>query len=230
MRKKLLSFAVLGCFIVFAQTSIVSAQLPNFKSYFDSGLYELGSPGTVIFDIQTFDVAFNISRIGVTLYLPKTDGTTFETEFFGKDYGENPLQIPANNKTFLPINFIIPDRTDLKSGHFAYLFEVDIKPENATIYSHETYGPEEAMIYGEYCIIYNPESLPSPTPTSEPTPSPLPTISSPSPTATTTPENTDYNNKPEETLTLTPTEIALIATIAIAVVLGIIAVWALKRK
>jgi hypothetical protein len=229
VRKKFLSFAVLVCFIVFAQTSIVSAQLPNFKPYFDSRLYELGSTGTVIFDIQTFDVAFDIGTIGITLYFPKIDGTTFETEFFGKDYGENPLQIPANNKTSLPINFIIPDRTDLKSGHFAYLFEVDIKPQNATTYSHETYGPEEAIVYGEYCIIYNPESLPSPNPTSEPTLSPLPTNSSPLPTATTTPENTDYN-KPGDTITLTPTEIALIAAIAIAVVLGIIAIWALKRK
>jgi len=229
VRKKFLSFAVLACFVVFAQTSIVSAQLPNFKSYFDRGLYELGSTGTVVFDIQTFDVSFNISRIGVTLYFAKTDGTTFETEFFGKDYGENPLQIPANNKTLLPINFIIPDRTDIKSGHFAYLFEVDIKPENANTYSHETYGPEEATIYQEYCIIFNPESLPSPTPTSESSPSPPSANSSPSPTATTTPENTDYD-KPGDTITQNPTEIALIAAIVIAVVLGIIAIWALKRK
>ena len=229
MRNKLLSFAVLGCLIVFAQTSIVSAQLPNFKAYFDSTFYELGSTGTVIFDIQTFDIAFNISTIGITLYFPKTDGTTFKTEFFGNHYGENPLQIPANNKTSLPINFIIPDRTDLKSGRFAYLFEVDIKPQNETTYSHETYGPEEAMIYGEYCIVYNPESLPSPNPTSTPTLPPLPTNSSPLPTATATPENTDYN-KLGDTIALTATEIALIVAIAIALFLGIIAVWALKRR
>ena len=229
MRKKLLSFTVLSCFIVLAQTSIVSAQLPNFKPYFDRSLYEMGSTGAVIFDVQTFDVAFNISMFGVTLYFPKTDGTTFETEFFSKDYGENPLQIPANNKTSLFINFIIPDRTDLKSGYFAYLFEVDIKPQNATTYSHETYGPEGAMVYGEYCIVYNPESFPSPNPTSEPTLSPLPTESSPLPIATSTPENNDYS-KPDDTITLTPTEIALIAAIAIAIVLAIIAVWALKRK
>ena len=229
MRKKLLSLVALACFIVLAQTSILSAQLPNFRPYFDRALYEIGSPGTVIFDVQTFDVAFNISMFGVTLYFPKTDGTTFETEFFSKDYGENPLQIPANNETSLFINFIIPDRPDLKSGYFAYLFEVDIKPENATTYTHESYGPEEAMVYGEYCIVYNPESLPSPNPTSQPTISPPPTEPSPTPVATSTPENTNYS-KPGDTITLTPTEIALIVAIAIAIVFGIIAVWALKRK
>jgi hypothetical protein len=214
---------------VLAQTSILSAQLPNFRPYFDRALYEMGSPGTVIFDVQTFDVAFNISMFGVTLYFPKTDGTTFETEFFSKDYGENPLQIPANNETSLFINFIIPDRPDLKSGYFAYLFEVDIKPENATTYTHESYGPEEAMVYGEYCIVYNPESLPSPNPTSQPTISPPPTEPSPTPVATSTPENTNYS-KPGDTITLTLTEIALIVAIATAIVFGIIAVWALKRK
>ena len=229
MRNKLLLFAVLGCLIVFAQTSIVSAQLPNFNAYFDRTFYELGSTGMLISDIHTSDTAFNISAIGIRLYFPKIDGTIFETEFFGKGYGENAFQIPANNKTSLPINFIIPDRTDLKSGHFAYLFEVDIKPENATTYTHETYGPEEAMVYGEYCILFNPESLPSPNPTSEPKISPPHTNSSPSPTVTTTPGNTDYSGL-GDTITLTPTEIALIATIAVAVVLGIIAIWALKRK
>ena len=229
MRKKLLSFAVLACFIVLAQTSILSAQLPNFRSFFDRTLYERGSTGTVIFDVQTFDVAFNISLFGVTLYFPKTDGTTFETEFFSQDYGENPLQIPANNETSLFVNFIIPDRPDLKSGYFAYLFEVDIKPENATTYTHESYGPEEAMVYGEYCIIFNPQSLPSPNPISEPTISPSPTNSSPSPTVTPTHGNTDYG-EPGDTITLTPIEIDLIAAIAVAVVLGIIAIWALKRK
>jgi hypothetical protein len=228
MRTKFLWFAILLCIIIFAHASIVSAQLPNFKPYFDSVLYELGSTGTVIFEIQTFDVAFDVSKIGVTLYFPTTDGTIFETEFFGENYGENPLELPANNQTWLLISFIVPDRTDLKSGRFAYLFEVDIRPQNTTTYSHETYE-EEAMTYGEYCIIYNPDSLPSPEPTSSPTPSPAPTNSSPTPTATPTPENTDYN-EPGDTIILTPTEIALIVAVIIAAVFGIIAIWALKRK
>jgi len=231
MKKKLLSIAILSWFILFAQTSIVSAQLPNFNLYFNSRFYDLGSPGMVILDIQTFDVAFDISRIGITLYFPKTDGTIFETEFFGENYGETPLQIPTDNKTSLPIGFKIPERTDLKSGYFSYLFEVDIRPQNTTTYSHETYGPEEATSYGEYCIIFNPEGFPSPDPTSEPTPTPVPTNPTPIPTSTPTPtpENTD-GNQPEDTIVLTVTEVALIVTIVIAVVLGTIAVWALKRK
>lgn len=231
MKKKLLSFAVLSWFILFAQTSIVSAQLPNFNLYFNSVVYELGSTGLVITDIQTFDVPFEISRIGITLYFPITDGTVFETEFVGENYGETPLQIPADNKTSVPISFKIPERTDLKSGRFSYFFEVDIRPQNTTTYSHETYGPEEATAFGEYCFVYNPEGIPSPDPTSEPTPTPVPTnpTSTPTSTPTITPENTD-GNQPEDTIMLTATEVALIVTIIIAVVFGIIAVWALKRK
>ncbi len=233
MRNKLLSFAVLSCFVVFSCTSIVSAQLPNFQPNFDRKIYELDSIGTVFFYVQTFDVAFDISRVGVTLYLPKTDGTTFETEFFGEDYGESPLQIPANNQTSLAFNFRIPERTDLESGSFFYLFEIYIRQQNTTIYSHETYGPDgipvEATSYGENCIIFNPASLPSPDPTNEPTPSSVPTTPTPTPTSSPTPTPTE-NDQPADIIALTPTEIALIGAIAIAVVFGIIAVWALKRK
>ena len=229
MRSKFLLFVISSCIVVFSFTSLVSAQLPNFQPNFDRKIYELGSMGTVFFYVQTFDVAFDISRVGVTLYLPKTDGTTFETEFFGEDYGESPLQIPANNQTSLAFNFIIPERTDLESGNFFYLFEIYIRPQNTTTYSHETYGPEEAIAYGEPCIIFNPESLPSPDPTNEPTPTPVPTTTTPTPTLAPTPKPTE-NNQPSDTITLTPTEIALIGAIVIAVVFGIIAIWAIKRK
>ena len=226
MKKKLLSFAVLSWFILFAQTSIVSAQLPNFNLYFNSVVYELGSTGLVITDIQTFDVAFEISRIGITLYFPKTDGTVFETEFFGENYGETPLQMPADNKTSLPIGFKIPERTTLKSGNFYYLFEIYIRPQNTTTYSYESYGLEEAKAYGEECILYVPQSIPSPTPTIEPTPTPVPAT----PTPTLTPEPTAGYNQPADTITLTATEVALIVVTIIAAVFGAIAVWALKRK
>ena len=220
MRNKLLSLVVLSCFVVFTFTSFVSANLPNFNPYFDRKFYDLGSTGTVIFDVQTFDVAFDISMVGVTLYLPKTDGTNFETEFFGENYGENPLQIPTDTQLSLSFNFRIPERTDLISGSFFYLFEIYIRPQNTTTYSHESYGPEEAIAYGEECILYVPQSLPSPIPTIEPTTTPAPTP---------TPEPTE-NNQPADIIGLTATEVALIVVTIIAIVFGIIAVWALKRK
>jgi hypothetical protein len=229
MRKKLLSFVVLSCLVLFSLMSCVSAQLPNFNPYFDRIYYDLGSAGMVTFDIQTFDVAFDIDTIGVTLYFPKTDGTNFETEFFGEDYGESPLQIDANTQISLPFNFIIPQITDLKNGYFFYIFEVYIRPQNTTTYSQESYGPVEATAYGEKCILYNPATLPSPSPTSDPTPTPVPTASTPTPTPTPTPKPTG-NNQPSDTIALTPTEVALIVAIVVALVFGIIAVWALKRK
>lgn len=233
MRNKSLSFVILSCLFVFSYTSIVSAQLPNFIPNFDRKIYELGSPGTVFFYVQTFDVAFDISRVGVTLYLPKTDGTTFETEFFGEDYGETPLQLPANNQSTLAFNFRIPERTDLESGNFFYLFEIYIRQQNTTTYSRVTYGENDtavaATFYGEPCLILNLESLPSPDPTTEPTPTPVPTTTTPTPTPAPTPKPTE-NDQPSDTIALTTTEIALIAAIVIAVVFGIIAVWALKRK
>ncbi len=226
MRNKVLSLVALNCFVVFALSSFVSAQLPNFNPYFDRKFYELGSTGTVTFVVQTFDVAFDISEVGVTLYLPQTDGNSFETEFFGENYGESPLQIPADTQVSLSFNFVIPEETNLKAGNFFYLFEIYIRPQNTTTYSHESYGPEEAKAYGEECILYVPQSIPSPIPTIEPTPTPVP----PTPTPTLTPVPTEENNQPADTIGLTATEGALIAVTIIAVIFGIIAVWALKRK
>jgi hypothetical protein len=230
MRRSLFSFIVFSCVISLFSVSFVFAQLPTFYPYFDRKFYELGSTGIVMFDVQTYDVAFDISKVGVTLYLPKTDGTTFETEFFGENYGENPLQIPADTQISLPFNFKIPDRTDLKSGSFSYLFEIYIRPQNTTTYSHETYGPEEAKAYGEECILYVPQSIPSPIPTNEPTPTPVPMTSPPTPTPVLTPAPTEGYDQPADTIRLTATEIALIVVTIIAVGLGAIAVWALKRK
>lgn len=230
MRSSLLSFIVLSCVISLFSVSFVFAQLPNFYPYFDRKFYELGSTGIVTFDVQTYDVAFDISEVRVTLYLPKTDGTTFETEFFGENYGENPLQIPADTQISLPFTFKIPDRTDLKSDSFSYLFEIYIRPQNTTTYSHETYGPEEAKAYGEECILYVPQSIPSPIPTIEPTPTPVPMTPTPTPTPALTPEPTEGYDQPADTIRLTATEVALIVVTIIAVVLGAIAVWALKRK
>ena len=226
MRNKVLSLVALNSFVVLALASFVSAQLPNFNPYFDRRFYELGSTGTVTFVVQTFDVAFDISEVGVTLHLPQTDGTYFETEFFGDNYGESPLQIPADTQVPLSFNFKIPERTTLKSGNFYYLFEIYIRPQNTTTYSYESYGLEEAKAYGEECILYVPQSIPSPIPTIKPTPTPVP----PTPTPTLTPEPTEENNQPAYTIGLTATEGALIVVTIFAVVFGIIAVWALKRK
>ena len=226
MKSNFLSFVLLSCFVVFTLISLVSAQLPNFKSYFDRKFYDLGSTGIVTFDVKTFDESFDISMIGVTLFLPKNDGALFETEFFGENYGENPLQIPADTQLSLSFSFKIPERTDLISGFFSYYFEMDIRPQNTTTYSHEAYGPEVALAYGENCILYVPESIPSPSPIIGPTPTPVPTTTPPS---TPTPEP-NGDNQPAGTITLTSTEVALIATIIIATVFAIVAVWALKRK
>ncbi|TRO52635.1 hypothetical protein E2P61_03360, partial [Candidatus Bathyarchaeota archaeon] len=119
--------------------------------------------------------------------------------------------------------------TDLKNGYFFYIFEVYIRPQNTTTYSQESYGPVEATAYGEKCILYNPATLPSPSPTSDPTPTPVPTASTPTPTPIPTPKPTG-NNQPSDTIALNPTEVALIVAIVVALVFGIIAVWALKRK
>ena len=228
MKTSYYSFVLLSCFVVFTLISSVSAQLPNFKPYFDRKYYNLGSTGTFTFDVETFDESFDISMIGVTLYLPKTDGTLFETEFFGNYYGDSPLQLPANTDSSLSFNFKIPAITGLTSGVFYYYFEMDIRPQNTTTYSHESYGPDEASTFGGNCILIVPESIPSPSPILEPTPTPV-QIPTPTPTPTPTPEPNE-DNQPAETIMLTSTEVALIATIIIAAVFAVIAVWALKRK
>lgn len=226
MRNTCLYFLVLSCVILPFSVAIVFAQLPNFNPYFDRKFYELGSTGTVTFEVKTFDNAYDISMAGVKLHLPKSDGTNFETEFFGDKYDENPLQIPANTQIPLNFNFRIPDRNDLESGNFFYLFEISIRPQNTTEYTYETYGPEQAQAYGEECILYVPQSIPSPTPTAKPTPTPIPLT----PTPTLTPNPTDNTNQPLQLIEFSVTEIALIAVTIIAIILGIIAIWALKRK
>ena len=226
MKSSLLSFALLSCFVLFTLISLVSAQLPTFNPNFDRKFYNLGSTGTVSVNVETFDEPFDVSMIGVTLYLPKNDKTFFETEFLGENYGESPLQIPENTQLSLSFVFTIPQGNDLTSGDVYYSFEVDIRPQNTTTYSHEVYGPEVALSYGENCILIVPQSIPSPSPTIEPTPTPVPTTT---PTPTPTPES-NGDDQPAGAITLTLTEVALIATIITATVLAVIAVWAIKRK
>jgi hypothetical protein len=212
MKKSCLLFGLLSCLIVFAFVSSVSAQLPHFIPNFDRIDYVLGSTGTVTFDIETFDQAFDISMMGVTLYFTITDGRIFETEFFGENYGETPFQIAAHANVSVSFDFTIPQIDDLASGFFYYIFEMDIRVQNTTTYYHESSELQQALYYEYPCILQGPQSSPLPTPIIEPTPTPVRT---PSPTPTPTPT-------PSPTPTPTPTPLGVFLPIEVLFGIGVI--------
>jgi hypothetical protein len=229
--RKLLVSALLSCLITCTLVSSVSAQLPYFTVNFDRLSYDVGSTGMVIINIQNTDQAFayDIREMGFQLYLPRSDGTFFVTEFFGKNYTDSPLQIPAYSNVAVYIDFNIPQRSDLVSGLFSYDFEVHIKEQGTPTYSHFDPGQRVATCYGYNCILLSPESPPLPTPTIEPTPTPTPT---PSPTPTPTPT-------PSPTPTPTPIDffsvevlfgIGIIIAVVIIIILVIIILVILKKR
>lgn len=210
--KKLLVSVLLSCLITCTFVSLVSAQLPLFTVNFDRIFYDVGSTGTVIINIQTTDQAFDIREMGLQLYLPRTDRTFFVTEFFGENYNDSPLQIPAYGNISVYVSFNIPQRSDLVSGIFYYTFEVWLREQGATTYSHHTPGQLKATSNDYNCILLSPDVTLSPGPTPTPTPIPTPTQT---PIPTTTPTSTP-----------TPTPTPIIDFFSVEVLLGIVIIIA----
>ena len=173
MNKNSLLFCIILLACCYLMVGVASAQSRYSHVNFDRIFYELGSTGTVTITIESFDVSADIGSIGVSLYFTKTDGTLFETEFIGENYGDSPLVIPADTSTKLSFDFNIPQRSDLKSGVFFYVFELYIREHGTVQYSHDSNGPYTALSDGYQCNLQLPQ--PTPTPTASPTATPTPT-------------------------------------------------------
>jgi hypothetical protein len=193
---------------------------------FDRISYDVGSTGSVMINIITADQAFEIRELGFQVYLPRSDRTFFVTEFFGEDYGETPLQIPAYDNVSVYIDFNIPQRSDLVSGIMYYNFEVDIREQGSTTYSAHTPGQLEAKSFDVTCLLLSYEATPSPgsTPTPTPTPTSTPT---PTPTPTTTPTPT---STPTPTPTINFFLVAVLFGIGIIAVVVIIIILVMLKK
>jgi hypothetical protein len=230
--KKLVVFLLLSCLIMCTFLSSASALLPYFTPTFDRLDYYLGSAGAVKVEIATNDQAFDIREIGFQLYFPRIDGTDFVTQLFEENYGDTPLQIPAYDSANVTIEFTIPQRNDLISGPFYYVFNVTLREQGTNTYSEETSGQQTAQLGDNDCVLITSEATPSPTPTTEPTPTPS---STPNPTPSTTPTPT-----PTTTPTPTPTPTPIdffslevlygIAIVVAAIMIIIILVMLKKRK
>ena len=230
--KKPFVFLLLSCLIMCTFLSSASADLPWFAPTFDRVDYYLGSAGAVKVEISTTEQAFDIRGIGFQLYFPRMDGTDFVTQLFEENYGDTPLQIPAYNSTDVTIEFTIPQRNDLISGPFYYVFNVTLREQGTDTYSEVTSERLPAQLDDISCVLIASEATPSPTPTTEPTPTPS---STPTPTPSTTPTPT-----PTTTPTPTPTSTPIdffslevlygIAIVVAAVMIIIILVMLRKRK
>jgi hypothetical protein len=230
--KKAIVVLLLSCLIIGGLASSVSALLPYFTPIFNKVDYYLGDPGVVQVNIETNDQAFDIKEMGFQLYFTRTDGTIFVTQFFGVNYADdNPLQVPANDDVNVTINFDIPQRDDLISGQFYYVFDVTLREQGTTTYYTESSGQQIAQVGDNNCYLSTSEATPSPTPTTEPTPTPS---STPTPTPTPTPTTTPT---PTPTPTSTPTPIDFFSVevlygigIAIAAVVIILILVLLKKR
>ena len=227
MKSSLLFPVFLVFMLIFAPVSLVSAQLPHFSPNFDRVIYDSGSPGSIALDIENSGQSFEIGTIGIRLYFVKTDGSTFKTEFFGKDYGANPFLLLPNAQELIFVDFVMPQRTDLVFGGFYFIFEMNIREQNTTTYHLETSGPHQAEYDGNPCILLPPQSTPEPSPSNGPTPTPVPTTPTPKPTSspTATPSST-----PEEMLGIFLSFEALVAIVVAFAVLIVLMVIIIVRK
>jgi hypothetical protein len=229
--KKIVVFLLLSCLIMCIFLSSASAELPYFTPTFDKIDYYLGSTGAVKVEIATNDQAFDIREMGFQLYFPRTDGTDFVTQLFEVNYGDTPLQISTYDSANETIEFTIPQRNDLISGPFYYVFNVTLREQGTTAYSEETSERQPAQLGDNTCVLIASEATPSPTPTTEPTPTPS---STPTPTPSTTPTPTPTTT-PTPTPTPTPIdffslEILYGIAIVVAVVMIIIILFMLKKR
>jgi hypothetical protein len=230
--RKLVVFLPLSCLIMCTFLSSALALLPYFTPTFDRIDYYLGSTGAVKVEIATNDQAFDIREIGFQLYFPRTDGTDFVTQLFEENYGDTPLQIPAYDTANVTVEFTIPQRNDLISGPFYYVFNVTLREQGTDIYSEVPTERLPAQLGDNNCVLIASEATPSPTPTTSPTPTPS---SIPTPTPSTTPTPT-----PTTTPTPTPTPTPIdffslevlygIAIVVATVMIIIILVMLKKRK
>lgn len=234
MNKSLVS-VLLSCLIASIFVSSVSAQLPYFTLNFDRIYYNLGSTGAVAIEIRTTDQAFDIREMGFQLYFPTTGGVYFVTELYRENYGDSPLQIPAYDSVTVYVDFAIPQRSDLVSGIFYYVFNVTIREQGTTTYSQVT-TEDEGLLGAKSndinCVLLTSEATMPPSPTTGPTPTstPTPTVSpsqTPTPTATLTPTPTPTSTS---IIDFSSVEVLFGVGIVIAVVIIIILVLVKKRK
>ena len=213
--------------IIGSFASSVLAELPWFTPTFNKIDYYLGDSGAVQVKIDSNDQAFDIKEMGFQLYFPRTDGTEFVTQFFGVNYDDAPLQIPAYDNATVIIDFNIPQRNDLITGQFYYVFNVTLREQGTTTYSTETSQQEIATLGDNVCVLITSETTPSPTPTTEPTPTPS---STPTPTTTPTPTSSTTPTPTPTPIDFFSVEVLYGIGIVIAAVVIILILVLLKKR
>jgi FtsZ-binding cell division protein ZapB len=123
---------------------------------FNTTYYQLGSSGSFTVWVEFDGGAADIALLGVHLYFVKVDGTLYQSQFFGANYGNNPLLIPADTRVALTYNFQIPNEQSLISGRFYYVLYMTHREHGTVTYTTDTFGPYEALSEGYYCYLYNP--------------------------------------------------------------------------
>lgn len=131
----------------------------SFQVLFDKTAYSIGSYGTATLSITSTDQPSQISLAGFTLYFVKTDGSLYESDFFGTNYGNSPLYAPQGTAQ-VQISFQIPTDQDIVSGYLYLLLNVYYR-EYGTVQYRQTQGTlSNAYSGGQRCMLNNP-SLPT---------------------------------------------------------------------
>lgn len=123
---------------------------------FNTTNYQLGASGSFTVRVDFYDGSADIGMLGIRLYFVRTDGTLHESQFFGVNYGNNPLSIPADNEITLSYNFLIPNEQTLVSGRFYCVTYVTHRGHGTVQYSNDAFGPYSASSAGYYCYLSNP--------------------------------------------------------------------------
>ena len=161
--KRKIRFAIsVAALLTLAMTALNSLSVFAYSGYYVGGpsfnttYYQLGSSGTFTVWVEFYGGAADIALLGVQLYFVKVDGTLYQSQFFGANYGDNPLLIPADTRVALTYNFQIPNEQSLISGRFYYVLYMTHREHGTIRYTTDTFGPDEALSEGYYCYLYNP--------------------------------------------------------------------------
>lgn len=123
---------------------------------FDITYYQIGSNGRFRIGLYSHGDATDLESLGVYLYFVKTDGTLYQSQFFGANYTDNPLLVPANTqKVIFSHPFQIPNEQTLISGRFYCVTYITYREHGTVEYTDYVYGPYEARS-SDYCYVYNP--------------------------------------------------------------------------